>query len=96
MFLTALFGPQTTNIPGVQPVGRLGFAEMLDWELEDFDKAFQEVLNQGLVKADWKARLVFVPKAIQHNLPQSPNVVKSWALTWSRVPDCKPQAARFG
>jgi len=88
LFIMLMIGPQTTNMPGVQPVGRLGFAEMLDWEPEAFDKAFAEVFGQGLVKADWKARLVFVPKAIQHNLPQSPNVVKSWASTWARVPDC--------
>lgn len=89
MFVMLLIGPQTTNMPGVQPVGRLAFAEMLDWESEAFDKAFQEVFEQGLAKADWKARFVFVPKSIQHNLPQSPNVVKSWASTWARVPDCE-------
>lgn len=88
MFVMLLIGPQTTSMPGVQPVGRLAFAEMLEWEPEAFDKAFQEVFEQGLAKADWKARFVFVPKAIQHNLPQSPNVVKSWASTWARVPDC--------
>lgn len=88
LFVMLMIGPQTTNIPGVQPVGRLGFAEMLDWEPEAFDKAFAEVFAQGLAKADWKARFVFVPKAIQHNLPQSPNVVKSWAATWAKVPDC--------
>lgn len=89
MFVMLLIGPQTTNMPGVQPVGRLAFAEMLEWEPEAFDKAFQEVFEQGLAKADWKARFVFVPKSIQHNLPQSPNVVKSWASTWARVPDCE-------
>lgn len=88
MFVMLLIGPQTTSMPGVQPVGRLAFSEMLEWEPEAFDKAFQEVFEQGLAKADWKARFVFVPKAIQHNLPQSPNVVKSWASTWARVPDC--------
>lgn len=89
MFLMLLVGPQTTNMPGVQPVGRMAFAELLDWEVEAFDEAFAEVSAQGLAKADWKARFVFVPKAIQHNLPQSPNVVKSWASTWLRVPDCE-------
>ena len=83
-----LVGPQTTNMPGVQPVGRMAFAEMLEWELEAFDKAFGEALDEGLAKADWKARFVFVPNAIHHNLPQSPNVVTSWGSTWARVPEC--------
>ena len=88
LFVMLLTGPQTTNIPGVQPVGRAAFAEMLDWEQEAFDEAFEEVFQEGLAVADWKARLVFVPKAIRHNAPQSPNVVKSWASTWARVPEC--------
>lgn len=88
MFIMLLIGPQTTNVPGVQPVGRMAFAEILGWEPEALDKAFREVFEQGLAKADWNARFVFVPKSIQHNLPQSPNVVKSWASTWARVPDC--------
>lgn len=88
LFLALLVGPQTTNVPGVQPVGRMALAEMLDWDLKAFDEAFAEVFREGLVIADWKARLIFVPKAISHNLPQSPNVVKSWASTWARVPEC--------
>lgn len=92
LFLLLLVGPQTTSMPGVQPVGRMALAEMLDWDLDAFDKAFAEVSREGLVIADWKARFVFVPKAINHNLPQSPNVVKSWAGTWARVPECDLKA----
>jgi len=88
LFLMLMVGPQTTNIPGIQPVGRMAFAEMLGWELEAFDEAFAEAFREGLAKADWKARFIFVPNAIRHNPPQSVNVVKSWANMWSRVPEC--------
>jgi hypothetical protein len=88
LFLMLMVGPQTTHIPGVQPVGRLAFAEMLGWESEAFDEAFAEAYREGLVKADWKVRLIFVPNAIKHNLPQSPNVVKSWGAMWARIPEC--------
>ena len=88
MFLMLLVGPQTTSMPGVQPVGRMALAEMLGWDMEGFDKAFREVFEEGLAIADWEARFLFVPKAIIHNPPQSPNVVKSWASTWARVPEC--------
>ncbi|KRC30671.1 hypothetical protein [Acidovorax sp. Root217] len=88
LFLMLMVGPQSTHIPGVQPVGRLAFAEMLGWEVEAFDEAFSEAYREGLAKADWKARLIFVPNAIKHNLPQSPNVVKSWGSMWARVPEC--------
>lgn len=88
LFLMLLVGPQTTHIPGVQPIGRMAFAEMLGWEIEAFDEAFKEAYREGLAVADWKARLVFVPNAIKHNLPQSPNVIKSWSSTWLRIPAC--------
>lgn len=89
LFLMLMVGPQSTHIPGVQPVGRLAFAEMLGWDVEAFDEAFAEAYREGLAKADWKVRLIFVPNAIKHNLPQSPNVVKSWGSMWARVPECE-------
>ena len=48
----------------------------------------QEVLNQGLVKADFQARLIFIPNAMKYNKPQSPNVVKSWSAHWDELPEC--------
>jgi hypothetical protein len=62
---------------------------MLGWPIEGFTKAFDEVLGQGLVKADFDAPLIFVPDAIQSNHPQSPNVVVGWGKTLSEIPDCE-------
>jgi hypothetical protein len=42
-----------------------------------------------MAKADWNARVVWVPKAIDHNAPASPNVVLSWADAWDRIPECQ-------
>ena len=63
-------------------------AEELNWELEAFDEAFQEVFAQGMVKADFKAKLVWLPKAIQHNKPESPNVVRGWRVELDLLPEC--------
>jgi hypothetical protein len=63
-------------------------AEDLDWDLEAFDKAFQEVFQLGMAKADWKSKLVWIPNAIKHNRPESPNVVKSWSNQWDLLPEC--------
>ena len=63
-------------------------AEELNWELEAFDEAFQEVFGQGMVKADFKAKLVWLPKAIQHNKPESPNVVRGWRVELDLLPEC--------
>ncbi|EBW9496394.1 hypothetical protein DQK56_00240 [Salmonella enterica subsp. enterica serovar Brandenburg] len=63
-------------------------SEELGWSLEDFDKAFQEVFDQGMVKADFSARVIWIPNAIKHNRPESPNVVISWGKEIDLIPEC--------
>jgi hypothetical protein len=70
-------------------------AELLRWPAEDFRKAMREVLLQGLVKADFSAPLIWLPKAIFHNPPQSPNVVKSWEWAWHDLPECELKVAAW-
>lgn len=83
-----LTGPHTTAIPGLFRAGRAAMAEELNWEQEAFDEAFLEVSNQGMAKADFKAKLVWLPKAIQHNKPESPNVVRGWRVELDLLPEC--------
>lgn len=83
-----LTGPHTGPIPGLFRAGRAAMAEELGWPLEAFDKAFREVSQQGMAKADFVARLVWLPNAIKHNKPESPNVVKSWAPEFDLLPEC--------
>lgn len=61
-----------------------------------FREAFAEVAAQGLVKADWEHRLVYVRNAVKVNKPSNPNVVKGWRLHWRSLPECalKDEAAR--
>ena len=63
-------------------------AEELDWDLEDFDKAFAEIFQEGMAKVDFKARVMWIPNAIKHNRPESPNVVKSWGAEFEQIPEC--------
>ncbi|WP_186275823.1 hypothetical protein [Burkholderia gladioli] len=83
-----LTGPHTGPIPGIFSRGRASLAEELGWSMEAFDKAFQEVFDQDMAKADWKARVVWLPNAIESNRPASPNVVKSWGKEWDLIPEC--------
>ncbi|MDD0814268.1 hypothetical protein PSQ39_06460 [Curvibacter sp. HBC28] len=83
-----LTGRHTTAIPGLFRAGRAGMAEELNWDQEAFDKAFLEVSTQGMAKADFKARLVWLPKAIEHNKPESPNVVRGWRVELDLLPEC--------
>jgi hypothetical protein len=88
LWLFLLSAPQTGPVPGLFHAGRASLAEELGWDQDDFDKAFKELENQGLVKADFKAKLIWLPNAIKYNLPESPNVVKSWANELEQLPEC--------
>jgi hypothetical protein len=83
-----LTGPHTGPIPGLFRAGRAAMAEELGWEVEAFDEAFREVSQQGMAKADFKAKLVWLPNAIRHNKPESPNVVRSWRVELDLLPEC--------
>lgn len=83
-----LTGPQTGPIPGLYRAGRAAMAEELEWPLEDFYTHYAELEARGMVRADWKARLVWLPNAMKHNQPESPNVVKSWRAELALLPEC--------
>lgn len=83
-----LTGPELTCIPGLFPAWEAGLADALRWPLEGFREAFLEVSSKGMAKADWKAGLVWVPKAPKHNKPASPNVILSWGSVWEELPEC--------
>ncbi|MCE3269681.1 MAG: hypothetical protein K0S57_78 [Ramlibacter sp.] len=88
LWLFLITGPHTGPIPGLFRAGRAAMAEELGWETKDFDEAFREAFEQGMVEADFKARVMWIPKAILHNKPESPNVVKSWAAEFNLIPEC--------
>lgn len=88
LWIALLTGPYTTNLPGLFRVGEMALAEELGWPLEGFREAFAELFREGLAKADWKARVVWIPNAIKYNPPENPNVVKGWRTSWDEVPEC--------
>jgi hypothetical protein len=90
-----LTGPELTNIPGCFQAWDAGLAKALRWDLKAFLKAFDEVSSQGMAKADWEAGFVWVPNAISHNRPESPNVVRSWRATWRMLPECELKAVAY-
>ena len=83
-----LTGPHTGPVPGMFRAGRAAMAEELDWEQEAFDEAFREAFDQGMVKADFKARFVWLPNAVKYNPPESPNVATSWGREAALLPEC--------
>lgn len=88
LFQYLLTGPHTGVIPGLCSIGEAALAESLRWPLDAFRDAIAEAINLGLVKADWEARVLWIPNAIKYNLPGSINVIRSWGKVWKEIPDC--------
>jgi len=94
LWLYLLTGPRTGILPGLIPAGRAAMAEELGWSLEAFDDAFDEAFREGMIQADWKARLVWLPRALREtNKPESLNVAIAWRKAFDRLPDCDLKAS---
>ena len=87
LWIYLLAGPFSNRI-GIFKAGEMALAEELQWEPKAFRKAFQEVIDEGLIKVSPKDRLVFIPNFIKINRPLFPNVVLSWKREWKIIPEC--------
>jgi hypothetical protein len=87
LMIWLITGPCTTNIPGIVRGRPAVLAAELDWPLEGFLKAFAEVSREGMAEADAEAGITWLPNAIKHNEPQSPNVIRSWRAMWNELPE---------
>lgn len=92
LWLYLITNPNTTNIPGLYRSGELAMAEELGWPPARFRAIFAEVTALGMVEADWGARVVFLPKAVHYDPPESPNVVASWRSSLDEIPECPLKA----
>lgn len=88
LWLYLLTCTDNQNIPGLFEAREVALADKLGWSMKAFREAFTEVKAQGMIEADWKAGLLWLPKSINHNRPVSVNVVKSWSDTWDDLPEC--------
>jgi hypothetical protein len=76
------------SLPGLIPVGEAALSESLGWPLLAFRKCFAELEREGMAKADWGARLIWLPNAVSHNPPENPNVIAGWRVAFDEAPEC--------
>ncbi len=88
LWVFLLTGPQTTAAPGLFSAGEAALAEMLDWPLPAFRKCFREIEGREMAKADWRARVVWIPKSVLYNPAENQNAVKAWRRAIAEVPEC--------
>lgn len=87
LWIYLLTGPHTNAVPGLFVIGKAALAEAIDWDFEAFGKVFQELIDAKMIRFDPKTRLIWVPNAIKYNLPESPNVVRSWKAQIREIPE---------
>lgn len=87
VFFMLLTHPNMTAIGAMRGTAP-GLAAELGWGLEAFAEAFREVLAKGMAEHDERACLIALPKFIQYNQPESPNVVKAWLGALDLLPEC--------
>ena len=78
--LTSL-GAMRASIPGL--------ADELNWEVSQFEQTLLELCQQGMVHYDKSARFLWLPNFLKYNVPESPNVIKSWETALSYLPECE-------
>lgn len=88
LFLHLLIGEHTNIIPGVYRAGVASIAEALHWPVRKTRELWDEIEQAGLAVADWKARVIYVPRSLHENLPNSPLQVIGWREAWRQIPDC--------
>jgi hypothetical protein len=83
-----LTGPELGCIPGLFSAREGGLADALGWPVEAFRECWKEIAGQDMAEADWKVGIVWLPNALQHNGPTSPNQVAAWRKAANELPEC--------
>jgi hypothetical protein len=87
LWLYFLTGPEPTIIPGLIPRMGIGvLSDSLKWPYGATLRVWKEIHAAGMAEADFKAGVIWLPKAIIHNSPANPNVVLAWRKV--TLPEC--------
>ena len=88
LWVYLLTGTHTSIVPGLSAVRLVTIAEELRWPFAATRKAWQEIVRAEMAESDWTAGLVWLPRAVSHNRPESLNVAKGWGRACDDLPEC--------
>ena len=89
LWLYLLTGPVRLPLPGIYRSGVGTCTDDLGWSAESFKKAFKELDEKGMARADWTFNVIYLPNWRKYNRPPAnPNVFKSWLGMLDSIPDC--------
>jgi hypothetical protein len=87
LFFFLLTHPHLTAL-GAMRISILGMAGELSWSEKKLREAFRQILEKDMVRYDPVALFLWLPNFLKYNLPESPNVVKSWEQSLDYLPEC--------
>lgn len=87
LWIYLLTGRFRTSIPGLNlNVGIGALSDRLGWKARDVESCWAEIADKAMAEADWRHGVIWLPKGIEHNEPESPNVIKGWGKLV--LPEC--------
>jgi hypothetical protein len=92
LYLYSLTGSHVTALQGLSRIGEAALAEEIGWPPGRVRAAMFGLQDDGLVVFDTRARVLWVPAAITHDTPNSPNAVTAWGPLFHALPDCEAKA----
>ena len=58
----------------------------LNWDKQELDKAFNQLLEDGFIEYDEKVKVIYIPRAIKYQSPDNPNQEKSAIRKLKEIP----------
>lgn len=83
-----LLGPHVGRIPGVFTLTRGDLADRLDWSTASLDRYFEELTKVDFAVADWRNRVVYLPKALGFEPPSNVSQLRGFRGYWMELIDC--------
>lgn len=90
-FLFVLTHPQMTSL-GAMRATVAGLAAEIGWKPQRLREAFAKAFERHRLVLDEESNCLWMPRFMRHNLPESPNVVRSWASSFEAIPECAMKA----
>lgn len=87
LWLYLLSGEHRTKIPGLFVLGAGTISDDLRWPVKAVKAHLTTLINRGHVRVDVDTNLMWLPKSLDHNMPDNPNMVMGWKRDWQTLPD---------
>ena len=88
LWLYLLTTPYQIPIPGLLPLGPGAIADDLGWDTSDVRTHLAELEEAEMIMICRRPALIFLPRAIHHNQPANPNMIKGWRNGFDNLPEC--------